>query len=75
MAQFCTCGSLVIDDKCTNKNCKLTISTKSRSSTKKRVAAKKNNTAEEKPKTTRIRRASKCITYNLNDKKEKESSI
>ncbi|HHX17307.1 MAG TPA: hypothetical protein GX727_00430 [Clostridium sp.] len=73
MAQFCTCGSLIVDDKCTNKNCKNILSTKSSSSTKKRVAAKKTAT-EEKPKTTRTRRASKCITYNLYDKKE-ESSI
>ncbi|NLI57147.1 MAG: hypothetical protein GX387_01270 [Clostridium sp.] len=72
MAQFCTCGSLMVDDKCTNKKCKYIASTKSSSSTKKRAAEKKT-VAEEKPKAKRTRRASKCITYNIYDKKEESS--
>ncbi|MDQ2085396.1 hypothetical protein RBH29_02945 [Herbivorax sp. ANBcel31] len=75
MAQFCTCGSLMIDEKCTNKNCSYKVSAKPSSSAKKRASSKKSTeTAKEKPKTTRTRRSSKCVTYNLHDKKDEESS-
>ncbi|TYQ16747.1 UNVERIFIED_CONTAM: hypothetical protein Cloal_3315 [Acetivibrio alkalicellulosi] len=76
MAQFCTCGSLMINDSCTNKNCINKVSAKS-GTTKKRVGGEKKvlEATEKKAKPTRTKRASKCVTYNLYDKKEEESSI
>jgi hypothetical protein len=68
LAEFCICGSLVLDGTCTNKNCSNRASAKSASSAKrvgKEAAAKKKTSSS-----TRTRRASKCITYNLNDKIE-----
>jgi len=72
LAEFCICGSLMLDGLCTNKNCKNKTVSKQNASTAKKTKAK-DNTLESKPKTTRIRRASKCITYNLYDLKEENS--
>ncbi|HOQ01748.1 MAG TPA: hypothetical protein PK604_13220 [Acetivibrio clariflavus] len=72
LAEFCTCGSLMLDGTCTNKNCKNKTVSKSNSSTAKKTKTK-DESLESKPKTTRIRRASKCITYNLYDLKEENS--
>lgn len=70
MAQFCTCGSLMINESCTNKNCINKVSTKTASSAAKKGKAAK---AEKPAKSTRTRRSSKCITYNLYENKEEES--
>ncbi|NLU26849.1 MAG: hypothetical protein GXX00_06845 [Hungateiclostridium thermocellum] len=67
MAQFCTCGSLIVNDSCTNKNCSNRKASKLSSAAKK--SAKAANAATPS-KSTLTRRASKCITYNLYDKKE-----
>lgn len=68
MAQFCTCGSLMINDACTNKNCtfKAANASTGKASTKKSTASKSLK-ADKPAKSTKARRASKCITYNLND--------
>ena len=71
LAEFCTCGSLMLDGSCTNKNCVNKSAGKSASAAKKTKA--KKDTLESKPKTTRTRKASKCITYNLYEPKEENS--
>ncbi|MFZ5987561.1 MAG: hypothetical protein ACOYWZ_10625 [Bacillota bacterium] len=73
MAQFCTCGSLMINDNCTNKNCTNKAPSKSGTTSAKQARLKKADTAEKPAKPTRTRRASKCITYNLYENKEEES--
>ncbi|WP_038289725.1 hypothetical protein [Acetivibrio straminisolvens] len=70
MAQFCTCGSLIINDSCTNKNCSNRVASKLSSAAKRTTKTAKADTPA---KSTRTRRASKCITYNLYDKKAEES--
>ncbi len=69
MAEFCTCGSLMIEGSCTNKNC---VNKVGKSTTAKKTRAKKDP-SEAKPKTTRTRKSSKCITYNLYETKEENS--
>lgn len=62
MAEFCKCGSLVIGGRCTNKSCSEKGPEKpAPARTAKKAAASEKNPA----KTTKTRRASKCITYNL----------
>lgn len=68
MLEFCTCGSIMIDHLCTNKNCPTKISAKSGST----VQKKATGTKSVKEKSQRPRRASRVITYNLNDVEEKE---
>ncbi|HOM03303.1 MAG TPA: hypothetical protein PLH43_10810 [Acetivibrio sp.] len=70
MAQFCTCGSLIINDSCTNKNCSNRVASKLSASAKKTAKTPKDDAPA---KSTRTRKASKCITYNLYDKKAEES--
>jgi len=72
LAEFCTCGSLMLDGSCTNKNCSNKSAGKHSTPKTKKTRAKKS-TLESKPKTARTRRASKCITYNLYDTKEENS--
>lgn len=69
MAEFCICGSLMLDGNCTNKNCSNRASAKVVSSAKR--AAKGTASKKETPTRTRTRRASKCISYNLSDEIEK----
>ncbi len=79
MAEFCECGSLVIDGRCTNKSCTLRAA-ESPSALKKpaaRAKASLKGAVTAKPaakavKAVNPRRASKCITYNLYDIKDKE---
>ncbi|HHV28922.1 hypothetical protein [Acetivibrio mesophilus] len=73
MAQFCTCGSLIINDSCTNKNCSNRAASKPSSAGKRTAKTAKAAKADTSAKSTRTRRASKCITYNLYDKKAEES--
>ncbi len=72
MAEFCTCGSLMLDGSCTNKNCSNKSAGKHSAASAKKASAKKQ-TAEVKPKTNRVRKSSKCITYNLYETKEENS--
>ena len=66
MAEFCTCGSIIINDHCTNKNCSFKSGSTSEKPSKVRKVAKA-------AKGTRTRKSSKCITYNLYDVKEEEN--
>jgi hypothetical protein len=77
LAEFCECGSLKINGRCSNKSCKLGGSTGAASvrktaagpDTSGRAKASKSSA----PKKADPRRASKVITYNLYDiKKESE---
>jgi len=72
VAEFCTCGSLMLDGSCTNKNCSNRSAGKQSAASIKKAQAKKQ-TAEAKPKTNRVRKSSKCITYNLYEAKEENS--
>ncbi len=72
MADFCTCGSLIIEGHCTNKNCtdKASKSTQTKTGKRKVTAAGKS---EAKPAKTR--KSSKCITYNLYDTEKEEENV
>jgi hypothetical protein len=72
LAQFCTCGSLMINDTCTNKNCSFKPSGKSAPSktTRKRTA----KTGVKEPKVVKAKKASKCVTYNLYDTEIEENA-
>lgn len=66
MAEFCKCGSLIINDKCSNKNCAFKVDKVPGGAAKKTAAAK--SSAEKKSKTaTGARRSSKCITYSIDE--------
>ena len=65
MLEFCTCGSLMIDNQCSNKNCPSKVSAKSGSTVHKKATGLKSTV-----KSPRSRRASKVVTYNLNDTEE-----
>lgn len=71
MAEFCKCGSLVISGRCTNKGCSMKTLDKQVpvKTVKKSAAAKKTPV-----KSTKVRRASKCITYNLYETNSEEGS-
>ncbi|HEY5583812.1 MAG TPA: hypothetical protein VIK78_04890 [Ruminiclostridium sp.] len=70
MAEFCKCGSIMISGSCTNKSCSnklVKVSTP-----KVKAASAKTPAVKKEAKSTRVTRASKCITYNLNDLPPKE---
>lgn len=70
MAEFCKCGSLVISGRCTNKGCSLKTLDKQIP-----VKTVRKSAAEKTPaKSTKTRRSSKCITYNLYEPKSEEES-
>lgn len=69
MAEFCKCGSLVIGGRCSNKGCSLKTPDKQVPV----KAVRKTAAAEKSPaKSTKTRRASKCITYNLYEPRSEE---
>lgn len=77
MAEFCECGSLKINGRCSNKSCKLGGSTNSapvrKAAARQNVSDKSKALKTSAPKKADPRRASKMITYNLYDiKKDKE---
>ena len=65
MAEFCTCGSIVINGQCTNKNCINRVASAK--------VPKVRKTAVKKVPKTPVKRASKCITYNLYETETEES--
>ena len=76
MVNFCSCGSLMIDDLCTNKNCSF-----HKPATTKTSKPKEPKTAKETPvklggkaKTAyeKARRSSRCITYSIDELKKNE---
>lgn len=74
MAEFCKCGSVMISGNCTNKNCgfkvnKVTPVKPGKTISNKTAAAAKPKTPT---KSTKVPRASKCITYKLSDLPPKE---
>jgi hypothetical protein len=69
LAEFCTCGSLIINEQCTNKNC--TNKPASKSASPKHSSAKEG---KKETKSTRTRRASKVITYNLYEDKNEDGN-
>ena len=76
MAEFCKCGSLMVNGRCTNKGC--TSRKQDLAAHNKEAAVKKAGSGEKTPlKNARTRRASKCITYNMyetnNNKSEDKS--
>lgn len=71
MADFCKCGSIIISDKCTNKNCDFKVAKPKSSS----AATKSKKTSSNSKTSARgARRSSKCVTYKLSDFLEKEES-
>jgi hypothetical protein len=71
LAEFCTCGSLMISGHCTNKNC--SNRSESKKASAKPASRKKNISTSTEPKKVRTRKSSKCVTYNLNDVQEEEN--
>ena len=59
----------MINDACTNKNCSYKVA----STAAKKSASPKSSKTTKQAKTTRTRKSTKCITYNINDLKEKEN--
>lgn len=81
MAEFCSCGSLMIGGNCTNKNCSNKAAAKPASGKHagaKKAAGKTRSSLAAEKKTesayAKARRASKCITYNLYDTQPEENS-
>ena len=73
MAEFCKCGSLVIGGRCTNKSCSLkTLDKQAPVKAVKKASATSAAAAKTPVKSTKTRRASKCITYNLYETKSEE---
>jgi len=70
MTEFCKCGSMMINGSCTRKNCSNKIVKASPSRAK--AASTKTPVVKTELKSTKVRRASKCITYNINDLLKKE---
>ena len=69
MAEFCKCGSLVIGGRCSNKGCSFKALDKQAPV----KTVRKSAAAEKAPaKSTKARKASKCITYNLYETKSEE---
>ena len=85
MAEFCTCGSLVVNSQCTNKNCvhrvnekaspsRSTITRSKSASVTKKTASKEADTSKQS-KTANVRRSSKCVTYSLEELQKREGNI
>ena len=74
MAEFCKCGSVMINGSCTNKKCSNKL-VKAASATKVSKTGRTRTVKEtpaEKPKSTKTVRASKCITYHISELPLKE---
>jgi hypothetical protein len=73
MVEFCTCGSLIINDSCTNKNC--ANKPASKPTTKRAAKAVGVNVVKKVAAPLKTRKSSKCITYNLNDLDNKDKDV
>ena len=75
MAEFCTCGSIKIGGNCTNKNCINRETSRSASSRTTGKSSSRSASAAEKgqPKSTKTRKSSKVVTYNLYDIEREEN--
>lgn len=71
----------MINESCTNKNCVNKAvgktATKTTRTSKTKAVKTGDGSIESKAasKPTKVRKASKCITYNLNDLKDKEENV
>jgi len=70
MAEYCKCGSIMIDGSCTHKSCSNKLEKASPSRVKK--ASAKTPAVKTELKSTKVRRSSKCITYNISELPPKE---
>jgi len=76
LAEFCECGSLIIDGRCTNKSCTIKVNVSRQPAEKTsgvKKTSKKSTDAPKPAKKPNPRRASKCITYNLYDKRDDQA--
>lgn len=71
MAEFCKCGSFIVNGNCTNKNCSNKPINPSVSSKVKKAAKPRTikPAVQEKPaaKNTKVPRASKVVTYHISE--------
>ncbi|QNU68521.1 hypothetical protein EHE19_009025 [Ruminiclostridium herbifermentans] len=72
MLEYCKCGSLMINGSCTHKGCSnnltSTLSKTKKTRTKASTITKATKSAVNSAvKSTKVPRASKCITYKLSD--------
>ncbi len=76
MLEYCKCGSLMINGSCTHKGCNNNLASASSKAKKTRTKASTikaatktavNTAATTVAKSTKVPRASKCITYKLSD--------
>jgi hypothetical protein len=70
MADFCSCGSIILDGSCTNKSCEHRVVKKKVVRKKKKASTVKATKPAPEKKTTR--RSSKCVTYPLSELEEKK---
>lgn len=78
MANFCKCGSIIINNKCSNKNCDIKPEpsqlepVKKESNSKKKAPSKSSSTPNKTAAPSSKRKSSKCVTYKLSDFLEKQ---
>jgi len=74
MSEFCKCGSIMINGSCTNKSCsnKSVNAAPPRKKTSSTRSITKTPVVKAERKSTKIPRASKCITYKLSDLPKEE---
>ena len=74
LAEFCSCGSIMISGRCTNKNCDMRHEQKPGTPVKASASRKATATSKTDAKPAKTRRASKCITYNIKDLQKDEEN-
>ncbi len=72
MLEYCKCGSLMINGSCTHKGCSNNLASASSKAKKTRTKASTITAAAKTAvstavKSSKVPRASKCITYKLSD--------
>lgn len=74
MVKFCSCGSLMTDDLCTNKNCSFHKSSTPKTKKPKEIKETKETSVKSGGKAKsdyeKARRSSRCITYSIDDLKK-----
>lgn len=74
--EFCKCGSVMNNGSCTNKNCSNKLAKVSSAKSKKagvnKAAAGGIAVVKTVAKTTKVPRASKCITYHISELDQRE---
>ncbi len=78
MANFCKCGSIILKNKCTNKNCDIKLEpsqfepVKNETNSKKKSHSKNPSNPNKTSAPSSKRKSSKCVTYKLSDFLEKQ---